>query len=74
MSDLRERPESFNERPRWHTRDFGEDMSARGVIAERMARRIGFAYIPPGIWADAGAIVEALREARFSLRRKGPKS
>ncbi len=49
------------------SRPFG-GTDARSVIAECLARRSGWAEIPPGTWADAGAIVKALRSAGVSLR------
>jgi hypothetical protein len=49
-------------------RPFGGS-SARAVIAETLARRAGWAEIPPAIWADAGAIVIDLRAAGFRLRK-----
>jgi hypothetical protein len=61
--------------PRWRSRPFGADTSARGVIAECLTLRDSYfeqtdpPQIPPGIWSEAGAIVNALRAAGFVLRR-----
>jgi hypothetical protein len=55
----------------WRDRRFGEGTTVRHVIAECLARRNhpSFDYIPPGVWAEAGAVVKALRAEGFPLRR-----
>ena len=54
----------------WRSREFGTGNSARHIIAETMARRDRHEDVPPAIWAEAGAIVAALRADGFNLRRK----
>lgn len=50
-------------------RPFG-GTSAREVIAETLARRRGWAEIPPNVWSDAGAIVKALGAAGIDTTRR----
>lgn len=59
--------------PRWRWRPFPEGVpDARSCIAVALSRRADHSEIPPGIWADAGAIVKALRADGFTIRRVKP--
>ena len=50
------------------SRPFGGG-TARDVVAEVVARRDGWVEIRPGHWAEAGAVIEALRTAGFPTRK-----
>lgn len=63
--------------PRWRGRPFpdGPAPDARTSIAVTLARRWPLSkldHIPAGTWADAGAILKALRVDGFTVRRAKP--
>ena len=62
---------------RWRARPFpeGAPCDARTSIAVTLARRWSLStldHIPPGTWADAGAILKALRADGYAVRKVKP--